>query len=113
LKTTKAASAPELNADFEPSLISRLVAYYGSNYRLTQVLGVAKNYATRWLREGYLPEMWALEIEALGISDTYGTITAYTVLLEAAAVRRRRVVKAMDEERAALKAARAQRNQEQ
>lgn len=97
---------PKLNAENLPSLLSRLVAYFGSNYRLTQSLQVNKNYATRWLREGYIPEMWALDVEALGVTDSFGTITAYTVLLEAAAVRRRRVALAMEEERAALRAAR-------
>lgn len=102
----------KLNAENDVSLLDRLAAHFGNWYRLTEALGVNRNYSTRWRAEGCIPELWALDIEALGVSDTYGTITAYTVLLEAAAVRRRRVVKAMDEERAALKAARAQRKEE-
>ena len=97
---------PKLNAENEPPILARLVAYFGSAYRVTQQLGVAKNYATRWSREGYIPEMWALDIEALGVTDGWGTITAYDVLREAAAVRRRRVAEAMEEERRALRALR-------
>lgn len=102
----------KLNAENLPSLLNRLAAHLGSWYRLTQALGVNRNYSTKWRASGFIPELWALEIEALGASDSYGTITAYTVLLEAAAVRRRRVVKAMDEDRAARKAALAQRKEE-
>ena len=97
---------PKLNAENLPSLLDRLQVHFGTWYRLTEALSVNRNYSTRWRQEGYIPEMWALDIEALGVTDSYGTITAYTVLLEAAAVRRRRVALAMEEERNALRAAR-------
>lgn len=96
----------KLNAGFSPPLLDRIKAYFGSDYALTKRLGVRRNYTTTWRQSGFIPEMWALDIEALGVTDGWGTITAYDVLREAAAVRRRRVAEAMEEERRALRALR-------
>lgn len=86
----------ELNTRIPPLLV-RLCAALGSGYKLCERLGVPDNYPTKWRKAGYIPEQWALDIEQLRVKDSYGDITAYTVLYEAARVRRERIAEALRE----------------
>ena len=71
------------SANNPPMILDRLKAILGSYGRVTVALDVAPNYATRWVREGFIPEVWALDIEDLNLRDEWGAITAREVLLEA------------------------------
>lgn len=85
------------NTESEP-LIERLFVAAGGQTRLARKLGVADNYGTAWKKAGYIPEQWALDIEHLRLKDGQGQdITAYTVLYEAARVRRERIAEALRE----------------
>ena len=77
----------KLNAENLPNLLDRLAAHFGNWYRLTEALGVNRNYSTQWTREGFIPEIWALEVEHLNLGDQWGEISAYDVLIEARAGR--------------------------
>ena len=70
-----------------PRILDRLKAILGSYGRVTVALDVAPNYATRWAREGFIPEVWALDVEDLHLQDEWGAITARDVLFEARAGR--------------------------
>lgn len=85
--------------DSSPKVIDRLRGHFGSFPKVAAALGVSTPYTTHWRREGFIPESWALEIEALGVRDAWGEITVYDVLYEAAAVRRERVLEQLREER--------------
>ena len=75
------------STDTPPPILDRLKAVLGSYGRVTAALDVAPNYATRWTREGFIPEVWALAVEDLNLRDGWGAITARNVLLEARAGR--------------------------
>ena len=70
-----------------PRILDRLKALLGSYGRVTAALDVAPNYATRWSREGFIPEVWALAVEELNLHDEWGAITSRDVLLEARAAK--------------------------
>lgn len=75
------------STDTPPQILDRLKAILGSYGRVCVALDVAPNYATRWGREGFISEAWALDIEDLNLRDEWGAITARSVLLEARAGR--------------------------
>lgn len=79
------------SANIPPRILDRLKAILGSYGRVTKALGVSPNYATRWTREGFIPEIWALEVEHLNLGDQWGEISAYDVLIEARAGRSARL----------------------
>lgn len=88
--TKSVTSSGNRKARFVPLVVERLVHHFGSGAAMCRALGVTPNFATGWRREGFLPELWALEVERLNVVDEWGRITAYEVLLEAEAVRRKR-----------------------
>lgn len=73
-----------------PNVLTRLVSYFGSKYALAKQLEVDKTNVRRWSQDGFIGEVWALDIHDLRVKDGYGTITAMTVLLEAREGRIRR-----------------------
>lgn len=75
------------STDSPPQILDRLKAILGSYGRVTAALGVSANYATRWAREGFIPEVWALAVEDLNLRDEWGAITSRDVLLEARAAK--------------------------
>ena len=74
-----------------PSILDRLIASMGSPVKVAAALEVNRNYCTRWAKEGFIPEIWALYIEEFGIVDKWGPITCHDVLREARAARSARI----------------------
>lgn len=74
-----------------PSILDRLRIALGSQNATARALGVSENYPTRWRKEGFIPESYALDVGELKISDEYGRITAMDVLVEAREMRRLRL----------------------
>lgn len=62
-------------------------AALGSYGRVAAALAVEANYPTRWRRLGYIPEIWALDVESLNVTDTHGRIDPRLVLVEARVAR--------------------------
>ena len=87
----------------KPDVLARLVIHFGSAKRATAALGVRANWATQWKRNGLIPEIWALDIEALNVADAWGHISVYDVLYEAAAARRERILRQREEDLAEAK----------
>jgi hypothetical protein len=65
----------------KPPLIRRLIAASKNRHRLALSLGVPFQYAYRWEVHGYVPSRYSLAIEALGLRDAWGDITATDVAL--------------------------------
>ena len=59
----------------------RLVALYGSQAEVARRLRLDRAVVNNWIKFGYVPARWAMEVEAL----TSGDISAVEVLNEAGA----------------------------
>lgn len=68
-------------------VLERLKAALGSYGRVAAALAVEANYLTRWRKLGYIPEIWALDVEGLNVTDAHGRIDSRAVLVEARAAR--------------------------
>lgn len=71
----------------KPPVVERLREALGSDARVATALGANRNYVTRWRDAGCIPERWALDVHRLRVSDRWGLITYWEVLIEAEHVR--------------------------
>lgn len=86
--------------NLQTNLLERLKTHYGSYAQVAVALGVADNYPSRWRRAGFIPEAYALDIEALRVSDRFGVIDAMDVL-RAARDARKAALEMAEQERTA------------
>lgn len=75
------------NDSSPPVVVERLRAALGSYAKVAEALGANRNYVTRWRDGGCIPEQWALDVHRLKVTDEWGAITYWEVLLEAERVR--------------------------
>lgn len=66
-----------------PPVVERLRAALGSYAKIADALGANRNYVTRWRDAGCIPERWALDVHRMKVSDEWGAITYWEVLIEA------------------------------
>lgn len=66
-----------------PAVVDRLHAALGNDARVAAALRTNRNYVSRWRDAGHIPERWALDVHRLRLTDEWGSITYWDVLLEA------------------------------
>ena len=71
-----------------PRVIHRLKELLETFAAIASALGVPRNYVTRFRRQGFINEVWALDVRELKLRDQFGPITAYDILLETREARR-------------------------